>query len=313
MPLDQSRLQHAVRARLPDAGDEIALSRIRTGKFNESYFVAAGGGEYVLRVAPSDEAVFCFYERKMMKQEPGIHAMLLEKTSVPVARIVAFDDTHELIDHDFMIMERLPGVPLTEAGGVDTEAVFEEVGGMLAQCHAITAERYGYLGEHRPMEPQEAWVEAFRIMWNAMLDDIVGVGHYGMEERSAMSRLLERHIEHFDRPVDSSFLHMDIWHQNIMVDDAGAVTGIVDWDRALWGDVEIEFAVLDYCGVSTPGFWRGYGKERDASRSAMIRRVFYLLYELQKYIVIRQGRGGDASGARAYKRQVMEVVRQSFG
>ena len=42
-------------------------------------------------------------------------------------------------------------------------------------------------------------------------------------------------------------------------------------------------------------------------------RVFYLLYELQKYIVIRQGRGNDAAGARGHKRQVMDVRRRSFG
>ncbi|OUL36382.1 hypothetical protein BV372_08175 [Nostoc sp. T09] len=58
-------------------------------------------------------------------------------------------------------------------------------------------------------------------------------------------------------------LHMDVWFQNILVDSAGNVTGLVDFDRALWGDPEIEFAVLDYCGISEPAFWRGYGRERD--------------------------------------------------
>lgn len=41
---------------------------------------------------------------------------------------------------------------------------------------------------------------------------------------------------------------------NILIDNQGSVTGIVDFDRALWGDVEIEFAVLDYCGISEPAF-----------------------------------------------------------
>jgi fructosamine-3-kinase len=108
----------------------------------------------------------------------------------------------------------------------------------------------------------------------------------------------------------ASLLHMDIWHQNILVDENGRVTGIVDWDRALWGDPEIEFAVLDYCGISEPAFWEGYGQPRDESEAARIRQVFYLLYELQKYIVIRQGRGHDPASARNYKRQVMQIVHQ---
>jgi len=57
--------------------------------------------------------------------------------------------------------------------------------------------------------------------------------------------------------VPASLLHLDAWAQNILVDEAGNVTGLVDLDRALWGDPGIEFAVLDYCGISEPVFWRG--------------------------------------------------------
>ena len=105
---------------------------------------------------------------------------------------------------------------------------------------------------------------------------------------------------------------MDIWHQNILVDNAGNVTGIVDWDRALWGDPEVEFAVLDYCGISEPAFWEGYDKSRDQSPEARVRQIFYLLYELQKYIVIRQGRHNDTARALQYKQQVFQIIQQTF-
>ena len=123
----------------------------------------------------------------------------------------------------------------------------------------------------------------------------------------------ENHAEIFDYDGPARLLHMDIWHQNLLVDERGNLTGIVDWDRALWGDPEIEFAVLDYCGVSRPPFWEGYGAERDTSPRAQLRNAFYLLYELQKYIVIRQGRGNDPEAARAYKRQVMNFARDKIG
>ena len=75
----------------------------------------------------------------------------------------------------------------------------------------------------------------------------------------------------------------------------------------MWGDPEIEYAVLDYCGISEPAFWEGYGRQRDTSPEAQVRQVFYLLYELQKYIIIRQGRGNDPTRARQYKQQVMQI------
>jgi fructosamine-3-kinase len=103
---------------------------------------------------------------------------------------------------------------------------------------------------------------------------------------------------------------MDVWSQNILVDEAGNVTGLVDFDRALWGDVEIEFAVLDYCGVSEPSFWEGYGTERDTSPAAMIRRQFYLLYEVQKYMPIRVWRRNDPTAAARYKQQSFALAAQ---
>ena len=84
---------------------------------------------------------------------------------------------------------------------------------------------------------------------------------------------------------------MDVWGQNILVDAAGQCHWIADFDRALWGDVEIEFAVLDYCGISEPDFWVGYGQKRDESPSAQIRRQFYMLYEVVAHMLIRVWRG----------------------
>ncbi|MFO7900986.1 MAG: phosphotransferase [Planctomycetota bacterium] len=309
---DQDDLARCVRRHLDEPDANVELQRIPTGKFNTGYFVAADGDDMVLRVAPPADAVFLFYERDMMRQEPGIHRLLREQTDVPVAEIIAYDDSHEVIDRDYLLMRRLPGVPLSQAPVPDTGPVMRRVGECLAQVHALTADEYGYLGEHHPMEPQGNWPDAFAVMWRKLLDDIVGVGHYDPSERAALVALLDRHLPLFDRPVPASLLHMDVWDQNVLVDRAGRLTGLVDWDRALWGDPEIEFAVLDYCGISTPAFWRGYGRPRDESPEARVRNVFYLLYELQKYIVIREGRGGDSATARRYKRQAMSIVRQTF-
>ena len=309
----REQVEACVRRHLPGADGPVTFEPIRTGKFNTSFFVRAGGEDLVLRIAPPADSVFCFYERDMMRQEPGIHALLREKTAVPVARILAFDESHNVIDRDFLLMERLPGTALSDGPRCDANRVLGQVGECLAQVHAITAERYGYLGEHRPMEPQETWAEAFRVMWGNLLGDIAATGHYDAAEAKRLVGLLDERLALFERPVPASLLHMDIWSQNLLVGSDGRLTGIVDWDRALWGDPEIEFAVLDYCGISRPAFWRGYGRERDTSPEAQVRGVFYFLYELQKYIVIRHGRSRDPAAARGYKQEVMSIVARAFG
>jgi len=303
-------LARLVTAHLPADPDRLAFEPVRTGKHNTSYFVRGAGDDIVLRISPPDDAGFLFYEQRMMAQEPELHALLRAETSVPVADILAYDDSRALLHRDYLLMERLPGRPLTDAGlsGRQMDGVLEQVGRYLAQMHALVADRYGYLGAHRPMQPQSTWVEAFAVMWNRLLDDVVACGGYRPEEANALRRLLEVYRPHFDRPVTASLLHMDIWSQNILVNDGGHVTGLVDLDRALWGDPEIEFAVLDYCGISEPSFWQGYGRARDLSFPAQIRARFYLLYEVQKYIVIRTWRRNDPVQALAYKRQSFDLA-----
>lgn len=288
-----------------------SISKIATGRFNTSYSLEADGRALVLRIAPDPEAEFLFYEKNMMAQEPAVHKIVRERTGIPVPEIVAYDDSRALVPRDYLIMERLPGKPLTSAR-VSYDKVLGQVGQFLRELHEITADQYGYLGAHCPMAPQDDWAAAFRIMWDKLIDDVSRVGWYDEEESRALRDLLCTAYEHFDRSVPSSLLHMDIWHENILVDDAGQVTGILDWDRALWGDPEIEFAVLDYCGISEPAFWRTYERDRELSPAAQTRRLFYFLYELQKYIVIREGRHHDSASARQYKTQVMQLLKSSL-
>lgn len=288
----------------------LRFERVTTGKHNTAYWVDSPSGRFVLRIAPPDNAGFLFYERLMMRQEPDLHRIIRARTSVPVAEIVGYDFSRARIDRDYLLMMALPGTPLSETYGLTgarLDHVLRQVGGHLRQVHGLTApeclgyEAYGYLGAHRPMPPQPTWARAFRVMWNRLLDDVVASGCYTLEEAQLMRSLLEEYINHFDRPVTSRLLHMDVWSQNVLVDRTGTVSGIVDFDRALWGDVEIEFAVLDYCGISEPAFWSGYGTPRDASPSALIRRQFYLLYEVQKYMPIRIWRRNDPADAERYK------------
>jgi fructosamine-3-kinase len=312
-------LAEVVSADLSVDRESLRFTPIRTGKHNASFWVDSNQGRFVLRVAPPDDTGFLFYERRMMRQEPALHALIRTHTTIPVAEIVAYNFSRTRIDRDYMLLRVLPGVPLSDivhlpSAGVDH--ALRQVGAHLRQLHALTAttclgvEVYGYLGDHHPMEPQSSWAAAFRVMWHKLLDDVVACGAYTRTEAQLLRDLLEQHQEHFQRPVRPCLLHMDVWSQNILVDAGGAVTGLVDFDRALWGDVEIEFAVLDYCGISEPAFWEGYGSQRDVSLSAQIRRLFYLLYELQKYMPIHIWRRNDPAGAAQYKKQSLELAAQ---
>jgi aminoglycoside phosphotransferase (APT) family kinase protein len=138
--------------------DGVRLRRSPTGKFNETYFVEGGPVPLVLRVAPLDARPrMLFYEHRMMRQEPGLHALIRGRTDVPVPAVLAHDFSHTAIDRDYLLMEWLPGTPISRLGGLSQDAfddILRQVGRCLRQVHGISGNRYGYVGEHRPMEPQ---------------------------------------------------------------------------------------------------------------------------------------------------------------
>ena len=318
-PFDMRRLAEIVRVHLGGKADPLGLTPIATGKHNSSYWVDSAQGRMVLRLAPRDDAGFLFYERRMMRQEPALHALIRARTSIPIAEVAAHDFSRTQIDRDYMLLHALPGAPLSDTPSLASaarDATLRQVGDYLRQLHGLTAhaclgvDGYGYLGEHHPIEPQPTWFAAFRVMWHSLIDDIVACGAYNHPEAQILRALLDDHHKQFEHAVVPRLLHMDVWAQNILIDSAGNVTGLVDFDRALWGDPEIEFAVLDYCGISAPAFWDGYGSRRDESPPAQIRRQFYLLYEIQKYMPIAVWRRADPSGAARYKQQSFALAAQ---
>jgi hypothetical protein len=173
---DENVLALIVARHLDVVPEGLALRRSPTGKYNDTYFIEGGPMPPVLRIAPPDDrSRMLSYEHHMMRPEPGLHGLLRERTDVPVPRILAHDFGHAAIDRDYLLMERLPGTPISHVGGL-TQVAFDdllrEVGRCLRQVHGITGDRDGYVGDHRPMEPQADWPSAFHVMWHSHLDDI---------------------------------------------------------------------------------------------------------------------------------------------
>jgi len=129
------------------------LGPFGAGKFSETFAVEGDGGSYVLRVAPPDDLLQLFYEYRMMRQEPDIHARLLAETSVPVPPIVAYDFSRKLIDRDYLIMPTVSGQPLSGASldAAGQSKAHRQWGRYVAEIHSLTDPqgRFGYLGESR--------------------------------------------------------------------------------------------------------------------------------------------------------------------
>ncbi len=289
----------------------ISAERIPTGKFNTSFYLRTSDGiKYVLRIAPAIDTPVLFYERNMILQEPQLHRQVKEKTSIPVADVVYFAKNSEnIFSRPFIIFTALDGQPCYSRQA-DMPRIKYQLGRYLKELHTnCTNEKFGYIGHHKPMPPQSDWQSAFRIMWNKLLADIVSIDMYTTQEASTYAELLEDNLTYFKYDKPASLCHMDIWTQNILTDGAN-ITGIVDWDRSLYGDVEIEFSVVRYCGLIDENFWAGYDSQPMYDKSFTIRQAFYTLYEHQKYIFIRAARNGNIALAEQYRDECRYLLHQ---
>jgi len=273
--------------------EDAAARPFGAGKFSQTYLVQTDSAEYVLRIAPPDSLRQLFYEYRMMRQEPQIHRLIAERTDVPIPTILAHDFSRERIDRDYLIMNRVPGRAMSQVAGQltpsQTMAVLTELGRCVAKLHAVRIDRHGYVGPHEPMPPQPTWPEAFAIMWAKLIDDCVRCGVYTEDDRTLAMRLLDEHRDAFDPATPAALCHMDLWVANVLVDE-GRFSALFDFDRACYGDRENDLAVAEYCGLTREPFWQGYteagGRLPEPSREQAVRRLFYLLYEHAKYIVI---------------------------
>lgn len=303
-----------------EPSESLQARRATAGKFSTTFFVTGADEDYVLRIAPPDDMLLLFYERRMMRQEPAIHRLVQKRTDALIPTILGRDFSRERIDRDYLVMRRLAGEPLSEIGGsltpADTHAVLHELGRQVAMLHGIRAKRHGYIGAHRPMEPQPGWPDAFAVMWERMFEGTADCGIFNREDCRLGLRLWREYESCFDPATPAVLGHMDLWVANVMVHN-GRFAGLFDFDRACFGDRENDLAVAEYCGLIRRPFIDGYlacqtgpASWPEPSREWAVRRWFYLLYEHQKYIVISMSaRHDNPQRARRYANDCRQSMR----
>lgn len=271
---------------------------IGAGHYNDSYYIDSDKGRLVLRIAPSDNIPKLFYEVDMMKSEVNIHRLVREHTNVPAPQIVYYDFSRDIINRDYLIMEYIEG----DSGLFDEK----ELGRYVRQIHAIKSDRCGY--PERAAPTGKSWHDIFHTYVELIFSDCLSCGVINNDEYERFLSIYEKYRDVII-DVSPSLLHLDLWTQNILTVN-GKITAILDFDRGLYGDPELEFAVLDTYGYSTPEFFEGYGKPRPVNLEAQIRQKLYIVYELIKYAFIRVARGKSMSTGRSHVSQCERILKE---
>ncbi|MFC1479573.1 fructosamine kinase family protein, partial [Planctomycetota bacterium] len=269
-------LNMAAQAGMPDC----TIRPIGAGHYNDSYFIDTADETFVIRIAPHDDVPKLFYEIDMMQSEPAIHEAVLEHTDIPAPRVVYCDFSRNTAEYDYIILEFLQG----HSGDFDDE----ELGRYVRSLHNIKRDVFGYPDRAAPTG--NSWPEIFAEYAELIFKDCLSCGIIDQKEYDCFLSIYKKH-ENSVRECEPCLLHLDLWTQNILTEN-GTITAILDFDRGLYGDPELEFAVLDTYSTSTPDFFKGYGTPRPTDHDAQVRQKLYIVYELIKYAFIRYARSG---------------------
>ncbi|WP_315096048.1 aminoglycoside phosphotransferase family protein [uncultured Cellulomonas sp.] len=249
------------------------------GQFATTYRVTLADGErVVVKTAPVGTDGLLTYEHDLLRAEALVYGLAAELPALLMPRVLLTDFSRSLLPSDALVVSHLPGVPLVDAGfgpaSSDPRTARAErgTGAVLAALHAIEGSAFGY-----PCGRQEAtWAESFTGMVDELLEDAArwSVPVPVDEVRSALAR----HAHVLGDVPRSALVHTDLWAGNVFVDPGtGAVVGVIDPERAFWGDPLADLVGVDPMGrePGTPALLAGYGPLDVDSPSARTRLDLY--------------------------------------
>jgi aminoglycoside phosphotransferase (APT) family kinase protein len=233
--VDEARLGAWLDANVEGFRAPFTLSKFASGQSNPTYKICAGSGDYVLRRKPFGQLL------------PSAHAVdreyrllsALSPLGFPVPRPLALCDDPEVIGAIFYVMELAKGRPyadgaLPEFDPPQRRRMYEQLVDTLADLHNIDPAAAGLGGFGKPgnyFERQVArWTRQYR---DSQTDDL-----------PEMERLIEYLPASLPEQSRVSIVHGDYRIDNVVFDDDGTLTAVLDWELATLGDPVADFSYL---------------------------------------------------------------------
>lgn len=290
-PVDGDVIRAVARKHL---GDEVAtgpVTMLSDGFYSVAYAVELPGNAFdiVIKIEPPSQANRLTYERCSMETETRAIELLAARTApgaVPLPVVVGHGTCKPGKDgtRGYLATRRFTGPTWRGArrrfGPGDAEAVERRAGQVQAAMNAVRGERFGYLVPD-PARPVDAgtWEESFAAMMGNVYHDGSRFKVKLPVKQDRMEAILRRAGPALGEVTTPSFVHWDLWEGNVFLhkDDRGwDIEGIIDFERALWGDPLME--VLFRGKTKRAGVIEGHGGHVFDAPGAATRDALYELY-----------------------------------
>lgn len=252
------------------------------GLYNNTYRVDIGETRpVILRVAPAPHKQSRI-ERELMRNE---HASLPFFASIAaiMPRTLFVDWTREAIGRDYVWQTMLGGVSAPEGLSAYPRSqwpeLYRQIGAVLRTIHQTRGDRFG-----RIAGPQySTWSEAVVRSLEEVAADLEDAGLDAGDVRAVLA-LASGNRPILDEIVQPRLLHGDLWVPNVIIAQgapAPTLVGVLDHDRALWGDPAADWTVFMASrrpGTERDAFWETYGALPDTPHAKWRGLVYRALH-----------------------------------
>lgn len=248
--VSRSQIEMMVKKAFGESTILLEAHELTEGYFNTGYLVTTSDHKsYVLKIGPLPNVQVMRYEKDIMKMEVYVLQQIENLGMVPSPRVLFHDTSRKLLPSDYFFMSFIEGKALYEVKNQLTaeqkSALSYELGTYVKAIGHIHSDRFGYiLQEDRSYT---SWADCFIAMIDEILTDAEEQKVSLPYTYSEIRRIYQEHYAILEEVKIPSLVHKDLWEGNIFVDpETGKITGIIDCERALFGDpiMEIDCGLL---------------------------------------------------------------------
>lgn len=241
----------------------------RTGLTNYVFAVNHVEGQFVIRVSPDAEKIDSFKKELWATQK-------VREAGVPTQEVLAVgvEDTSE----PYMIARRVTGVEATHHPR--RLSIVHEMGRYAAIINSIRTNNFGNVFDWAGIPAKSlGWAEYLEEEWGAEHRLNVLATHQILPENS-IAKLRKIIDELKTVKAKPSLIHGDLRMKNVIVEEDGQITAIVDWDDCLstiapaW---ELSTALHDLTIDEKQSLIEGYGCTEQMAEMAVIMRAFNIM------------------------------------
>ena len=213
------------------------IKELTEGMCNVTYDITfEDGSESILKIAAKDRRGNTSNEVNLMRAEINAMKLVADNCSFKVADIQYYDPSNTICDGSYFFMEKLEGDNFfLVRKGMSEEVIATidtEIGKISRELLNIQNSEFGFLGEDKRYDSLFNFVKQ---MLENLISDAKSRGIDILYDEQTFLNQLENDKSAFETIHKASLVHWDMWEGNVFVKD-GHVSGIIDWERALWGE-----------------------------------------------------------------------------